>query len=60
MFKLGENEDILIRSEFFARFLYFFLPNLIQIGYEMHMQILVRLRYVAVEICSNWGKMRVH
>ena len=51
MFKLGENEDILIRGEFFACFLYFFLPNLIQIGYEMDMQILVRLRYVAVEIC---------
>ena len=60
MFELGENEGTLIYGAFFDRFLYFFLLNLIQIGYKMHMQSLVRLHYVAVEICFNWGKMRVH
>ena len=60
MLELGKNEGTLIKGAFFDLFLYFFLLNVLQLGYEMHMQSFVRLRYVAVEICSNWGKMRVH
>ena len=60
MLELGKNEGTLIKGAFFDRFLYFFWLNVLQLGYEMHMQSFVRLCYVAVEICSNWGKMRVH
>ena len=60
MLELGKNEGTLIKGVFFNLFLYFLFLNLIQIGYEMLMQILVSPCCAAVEICSNWGKMRVH
>ena len=37
MFELGINECTLIKGVFFDIFLYFFL-NLLQLGYEMHLQ----------------------
>ena len=60
MFELGENKGTLTKGAFFDLFLYFFLLNVLQLGYEMYMQSFVRLRYAAVEICLNGGKMRVH
>ena len=43
----------------FYSFSLLFWLNVIQLGYEMHMQSFVGLCYTAVELCLNWGKIKI-
>ena len=60
MLEMGGKWRYLDNRCIFYPFSLLFLLNVIQLGYEMHMQSFVRLRYTAVELCLNWGKIKIH